>query len=124
MAVRIPGYLSTATIDTDRGGMPRVNVDNSLGRALQGFGGALSNAAEALAQEQQQRDLFDDNVKYQLHKEKTQTALFEAEQSMRPDGAGCKDGGFTSRQPADQQWLESISPANREKFRQKWRIDQ
>ena len=124
MAVRIPGYLSTATIDTDRGGMPRVNVDNSLGRALQGFGGALSNAAEALAQEQQQRDLFDDNVKYQLHKEKTQTALFEAEQSMRPDGAGFKDGFFTSRQPVDQQWLESISPANREKFRQKWQIDQ
>lgn len=123
MAARIPGTpLSGSTIDTDRGGMPLPRADKSLAGALAGFGGSLQDMALGFNAEQDKKDTFDDEAKFLLHREQTETALTEAQRQMPADAKGFAQSFIAGRQAADESFLASISPRNRERYALKWEV--
>lgn len=125
MAVVIPkSPLSDVSLATDRGGAIRSGADQTLARALQGFGGAMTNAGDAFTQERDKQQLFDDNAKYLLHREQTQTALAEAQRGMPAEATGFTPSFFSTRTQPDQQFLGSVSEKNRDHFAKRWQVDQ
>lgn len=123
MAVRIPGSpLSGATIDTDRGGMPQPRVDKSLAGALSDFGGSVQHMADGFMADQAKKDTFDDEAKFLLHREQTETAFTDAQRQMPADAKGFAQSFIAGRQQADSSFLASISPRNRERYALKWEV--
>lgn len=117
MAVRIPGVpLSDASIDTDRGGMPRPRADLSLAHALSGFGGAVADAAVGFQELQSKRDAFDDESKFLLHREKAESALDQAKRQMPAEATGFKDMFAATRAKEDEAFLNGLTPASRQKI--------
>src|SRR5688500_9101696 len=82
----------TSQVGLEPGGTPRVSLDNSLGRAIEGLGGTIGAVARQVQQRQDQRDEFraaNGKRRFDLQLEEERQKMLE---NAPPDGAGFHDG--------------------------------
>jgi muramidase (phage lysozyme)/LysM repeat protein len=119
--VLIPQYERQAGLQP--GGIPSVNVDTSAAQGLANIGGAIANLGDAFQQRQDKQSAFDDQIKLEQHRQETETAFREAQQNMPAGASGFTKTFVESRKPADDAWLATISPQNRDRYAQLWSLD-
>lgn len=119
--VLIPQYERQAGLDPGR--IPQVNVDTSAAQGLANIGGAIANLGDAFQQRQDKQSAFDDQIKLEQHRQETETAFREAQQNMPAGASGFTKTFVESRKPADDAWLATISPQNRERYAALWSLD-
>lgn len=101
----------------DPGSMPRVQVSDALGNALQGLGSSIGNLGEAIAARQKKQTDFKEQNGYRLFQLDMGQKMSDAADGIAPDGEGFHDGFMKNiYQPARDKFLAGVSPQNREKY--------
>lgn len=113
----ITKYTEQQGLSPDRAGMPNVRLDNSVGRAVEGLGGAISSAAAQFQRRAEERE----DLKAQDGYRKLQLSLGEdmevRSQSMPEDGSGFHDDFVKNvYQPKRDEFLNSLPKRLRSRF--------
>lgn len=119
--VLIPQYERSEGLQPGRGAS--VNVDTSIGQGLAAVGGAIANFGDVLQQRQEKQNAFDDQIKLEQHRQQTEGAFREAQQNMPAGATGFTKTFLDARKQSDDDFLNSISPANRDRYAKMWELD-
>lgn len=113
----IQKYVAQQALDPDAGGMPRPQVSNAVGQALQGFGGAIANLGEALDARREQKEDFKAENAYRRLQLNLGRQLDDRAQDMAVDGEGFHDDFLQNvYMPERQKFLDSVPERLREKY--------
>ena len=99
------------------GSAPSVQIDNTLGQAVQGLGGAIGNLGEVIARKNQQKEDFAAENNYRRLQLQFGQGLADQAENIAPDGSGFHDQ-FMSQvyTPERDKFLASVPPRLREKY--------
>ena len=93
------------------GSAPSVQIDNTLGQAVQGLGGAIGNLGEVIARKNQQKEDFAAENNYRRLQLQFGQGLADQAENIAPDGSGFHDQ-FMSQvyTPERDKFLASVPP--------------
>lgn len=114
---QIVKYVAQEQLNPDAGGMPRPQISDAMGNAVQGIGGAISNVGAMLADRKEKQDNFKDENSYRKLQLNLGQQLNEQAENMAPDGDGFHDGYLANvYKPERDKFLSGVSQRNRAKF--------
>ncbi|MDQ0393181.1 HNH endonuclease [Labrys monachus] len=111
---RFPDYVAQEGLAVPAA--PQIQAYDDAAKALQQLGQTVGDvAARWLARQKQQAD-FDDQVAFQRHTLAQDQALQQARAGMAPEATGFHDAVMAGRAQADDAFLKTVSPANRQTY--------
>ena len=111
---RFPDYVAQEGLAVPSA--PQIEANTAVGRSLNEFGQTLEEAGRRFAVRQQQQADFDDQVAYQRYTLAQGQALQQAQAGMAPEATGFHDAVMAERGQADDAFLGTLSPGNRERY--------
>ena len=111
---RFPDYVAQEGLSVPSA--PQIEANIAVGRSLNDFGQTLEEAGRRFAARRQQQADFDDQIAYQRYTLAQGQALQQAQAGMAPEATGFHDAVMAGRTQADDAFLGTLSPANRERY--------
>ena len=113
---RIPQYEGGVSLDTDRGGMPNVHLDQTLARSIAAFGGALSDVGDRFAEQQDRLQRFKASQLFLQWEQGNQQAYDKAFSEMQPGAEGFHVGVDATMRQRKTDFLSSLPPGLQEEY--------
>ncbi|MDQ0392188.1 hypothetical protein [Labrys monachus] len=111
---RFPDYVAQEGLAVPSA--PQIQANTAVGKSLTSLGNTLQEAGQRLAERQRQQTDFDDQIAYQRYTLGQDQALQQAQAGMAPQATGFHDAIMGGRAQADGGFLQTVSPANRDRY--------